>query len=280
MKYQKNTSLNIEKITENITELVHIMERLRDKENGCEWDVQQTYDSIAPYTIEESYEVVEAIYEKDMTKLCDELGDLLLQVVFHSQIAHENNHFQLQDVISSVCKKMVRRHPHIFGDIVDKNVTSIRKSWEDIKQKEREKQSKNKDNFSLLDGISTTLPAVTRAMKLQQRAAKIGFDWPNIDSVFDKMHEEIEELKMEFEQGQIDQTRVQDEVGDILFVATNISRVAGFEPETSLILANRKFESRFKQMEKQAKLDNQKLENLTLEQLENYWQLAKKSENK
>ena len=270
--------IDLPKINENISKLVLIMERLRNKENGCEWDLQQTYKTIAPYTIEESYEVAEAIYENNMEKLCDELGDLLLQVIFHSQIAHERGDFHLEDVISAVCKKMIRRHPHIFGNANNKNISSIRKTWEEIKQKEREQFSKNKKTISLLDGISTTLPAITRAMKLQQRASEIGFDWTNIYQVFDKMYEEIEELKAEIEVEYPDKSRVQDEIGDILFVATNIARIAGYEPETSLILSNRKFEKRFKEMENYTRDNNQSIEDLTPEELDSYWLMAKNME--
>ena len=272
------TPINLNQINKNISKLVLIMEQLRNKEGGCDWDLQQTYETIAPYTIEEAYEVVEAIYDSDMDKLCDELGDLLLQVIFHSQIAHERGDFQLQDVISAVCDKMIRRHPHIFGEIENKNVLEVRKTWEDIKQLEREQIPKYKKSNSLMDGISATLPALTRAMKLQQRAAKVGFDWPTIYPAFEKMYEEIEELKLEIEADNPDRNRIQAEVGDILFVATNIARISGYEPETSLILTNRKFEKRFKQMELQSKEDNENLEDLSIDELESYWVMAKNIE--
>ena len=272
------TPINLNQINENISKLVLIMEQLRNKEGGCDWDLQQTYETIAPYTIEEAYEVVEAIYDSDMDKLCDELGDLLLQVIFHSQIARERGDFQLQDVISAVCEKMIRRHPHIFGEIENKNVLEIRRTWEDIKQLEREQIPKYKKSNSLMDGISATLPALTRAMKLQQRAAKVGFDWPTIYPAFEKMYEEIEELKLEIEADNPDRNRIQAEVGDILFVATNIARIIGYEPETSLILTNRKFEKRFRQMELQSKEDNENLEDLSIDELESYWVMAKNIE--
>ena len=272
------TPINLNQINKNISKLVLIMEQLRNKEGGCDWDLQQTYETIAPYTIEEAYEVVEAIYDSDMDKLCDELGDLLLQVIFHSQIARERGDFQLQDVISAVCDKMIRRHPHIFGEIENKNVLEVRKTWEDIKQLEREQIPKYKKSNSLMDGISATLPALTRAMKLQQRAAKVGFDWPTIYPAFEKMYEEIEELKLEIEADNPDRNRIQAEVGDILFVATNIARISGYEPETSLILTNRKFEKRFKQMELQSKEDNENLEDLSIDELESYWVMAKNIE--
>ena len=272
------TPINLNQINENISKLVLIMEQLRNKEGGCDWDLQQTYETIAPYTIEEAYEVVEAIYDSDMDKLCDELGDLLLQVIFHSQIARERGDFQLQDVISAVCEKMIRRHPHIFGEIENKNVLEIRRTWEDIKQLEREQIPKYKKSNSLMDGISATLPALTRAMKLQQRAAKVGFDWPTIYPAFEKMYEEIEELKLEIEADNPDRNRIQAEVGDILFVATNIARITGYEPETSLILTNRKFEKRFRQMELQSKEDNENLDDLSIDELESYWVMAKNIE--
>ena len=272
------TPINLNQINENISKLVLIMEQLRNKEGGCDWDLQQTYETIAPYTIEEAYEVVEAIYDSDMDKLCDELGDLLLQVISHSQIARERGDFQLQDVISAVCDKMIRRHPHVFGEIENKNVLEVRKTWEDIKQLEREQILKYRKSNSLMDGISATLPALTRAMKLQQRAAKVGFDWPTIYPAFDKMYEEIEELKLEIEADNPDRNRIQAEVGDILFVATNIARIIGYEPETSLILTNRKFEKRFRQMELQSKEDNENLEDLSIDELESYWVMAKNIE--
>ena len=278
MNDKTDTEINLKKINKNMSNLVRIMKQLREKESGCEWDLQQTYESIAPYTIEEAYEVAEAIYENDTEKLCDELGDLLLQVVFHSQIAHEKGDFHLEDVISAVCSKMIRRHPHIFGDSKDKSITSIRKTWEEIKYEERKKNSAKNENFSLLDGLSTTLPAVTRAVKLQQRAAKVGFDWNNLYPAFNKMYEEIEELKTELEADNPEQSRIQNEVGDILFSATNIARLAGYEPETSLILANRKFEKRFRQMEKYSKANNQRMESMTLDELEKFWNIAKKTE--
>ena len=278
MNDKTDTEINLKKINKNMSNLVLIMKQLREKESGCEWDLQQTYESIAPYTIEEAYEVAEAIYENDTEKLCDELGDLLLQVVFHSQIAHEKGDFHLEDVISAVCSKMIRRHPHIFGDTKDKSITSIRKTWEEIKFEERKKNSAKNENFSLLDGLSTTLPAVTRAVKLQQRAAKVGFDWNNLYPAFNKMYEEIEELKTELEADNPEQSRIQDEVGDILFSAANIARLAGYEPETSLILANRKFEKRFRQMEKYSKANNQHMENMTLDELEKFWNIAKNTE--
>ena len=269
--------INFKKINKNMSNLVRIMKQLREKNSGCEWDLQQTYESIAPYTIEEAYEVAEAIYDNDIDKLCDELGDLLLQVVFHAQIAHERGDFHLEDVISAVCSKMIRRHPHIFGDTEDKGITSIRKTWEQVKQKEREENSTKTEALSLLDGVSTTLPAVTRAVKLQQRASKVGFDWNDLYPAFNKMYEEIEELKAEIKADNQNQSRIQDEVGDILFAATNIARLAGYEPETSLILANRKFEKRFRQMEKYSKANNQLMETMTLDELEIIWNIAKKT---
>ena len=267
---------NLDKISKNICELVLIMRKLRNKENGCEWDLKQTYNTIVPYTIEEAYEVAEAIYENDMEKLCDELGDLLLQVVFHSQIAYELGDFKLEDVIAAVCDKMIRRHPHIFGNKKEKDITSIRKTWEEIKQQEREEKSQDSDFLSMLDGVSNNLPALMRALKLQQRVSKVGFDWPNLYPAIDKMYEEINELKEEIKQEAPDQSRIQDEIGDILFVATNIARLAGCEPETSLIRSNRKFERRFRQMEKETRKNNQSIEALNLDELETLWEKAKK----
>ena len=259
-----------------VVKLVLIMKKLRNKESGCEWDLKQTYNTIVPYTIEEAYEVAEASYENDMDKLCDELGDLLLQVVFHSQIAYELGDFKLEDVIAAVCDKMIRRHPHIFSNKKEKDITSIRKTWEEIKQQEREEMSKDGDFLSMLDGVSNNLPALMRALKLQQRVSKVGFDWPDLYPAIDKMYEEINELKEEIEQEAPDQSRIQDEIGDIFFEATNIARLAGCEPETSLILSNRKFEKRFRQMEKEIRKNNQSIEALNLHDLEALWEKAKK----
>ena len=276
MNNSSNNPIDLNKINKNMNKLVLIMKRLREKENGCEWDLKQTYETIAPFTIEEAYEVVEAIYDNDKNKLCDELGDLLLQVIFHSQIAHEKDDFHLEDVIAAVCNKMIRRHPHIFGNSNDKNITSVKRTWEEIKQQEREKNSTKNHSPSLLDGISKSLPAVTRAFKLQQRAATVGFDWKNVYPAIDKLYEEIEELKQEIEEENPDQSRIQDEIGDVLFCIINIARLAGHEPETSLIMANRKFEQRFRQMEKVSKSKNKLMKAMSLDDLETIWNIAKK----
>ena len=276
MNEHTDNTENLDEISKKMRELVLIMKKLRNKESGCEWDLKQTYNTIAPYTIEEAYEVAEAIYENDMDKLCDELGDLLLQVVFHSQIAYELGDFKLEDVIAAVCDKMIRRHPHIFGNKKEKDITSIRKTWEEIKQQEREEKSQDSDFLSMLDGVSNNLPALMRALKLQQRVSKVGFDWPDLYSAIDKMYEEINELKKEIEQEVPDQSRIQDEIGDIFFAATNIARHAGCEPETSLIHSNRKFEKRFRQLEKEIRKNDQSIENLSLDQLETLWKKAKK----
>lgn len=246
-----------------LAELVQIMERLRDTETGCPWDVAQDFDTIAPYTIEEAYEVADAIARKDMPALKDELGDLLLQVVFHSQMAKEAGHFTISDVIGAICSKMIRRHPHVFGD-----TDAAEWDWEGIKAAERA------DNGAqgALDGVAIALPALMRAQKLQKRAARTGFDWPDDDGAIAKLYEEIDELKAAKNEAE----RL-DEAGDVLFSAVNIVRKMGISAEDALRSANAKFESRFKLMEREAaqNVTSRVFTDLSLEEKEALWQLAK-----
>ena len=256
--------------------LYKIMVRLRDPETGCPWDVAQDFTSIAPYTIEEAYEVADAIQIGDRTAIRDELGDLLLQVVFHARIAEEEGSFALEDVAKSIADKMVARHPHVFGDDDRPSVKSQNELWEDIKARERAQKGETK----LLDGIARGLPPMIRALKLQKRAARVGFDWPEIDQVLDKMKEESEELAVELARENKDQTRIQDEVGDLLFVAVNLARKAGVDPETALQNCNLKFESRFNYVEEQVVLKHKNFNNVSLDVMEGYWQDAKAYDRK
>ena len=251
--------------------LNQIMIQLRHPETGCPWDAAQDFASIAPYTIEEAYEVADAIQIGDRTAIRDELGDLLLQVVFHARIAEEEGSFALEDVAKSVADKMVARHPHVFGDHDRPSVESQNGLWEDIKARERTQKGETK----LLDGIARGLPPMLRALKLQKRAARVGFDWPKIDQVLDKMKEEAEELAVELASENRDQTRIQDEVGDLLFVAVNLARKAGVNPETALQNCNLKFENRFSYVEEQVALNKKKFNEVTLDVMERYWQDAK-----
>jgi ATP diphosphatase len=251
--------------------LYQIMIRLRDPETGCPWDVAQNFASIAPYTIEEAYEVADAIQIGDRIAIRDELGDLLLQVVFHARIAEEEGSFTLEDVAKSISDKMVARHPHVFGDDDRPSIKSQIGLWEDIKARERAQKGETK----LLDGIARGLPPMLRALKLQKRAAGVGFDWPEIDQVLDKMKEEAEELAVELTSKNKDQTRIQDEVGDLLFVAVNLARKAGVDPETALQNCNLKFEKRFNYVEEKVVLKHKKFNNVSLDVMEGYWQDAK-----
>ncbi len=260
-----------------LARLLDIMTRLRDPETGCPWDVKQTFESIAPYTIEEAYEVSEAIASGDRDKICDELGDLLLQVVFHAQMASEEDSFTFEDVAKQVSDKMVRRHPHVFDNLPATDEQVVKQNWEAIKKAERNDAS-NGQTPSILDDITSTLPAIVRAAKLQKRAASVGFDWPDITAVIKKMHEELDELDQVLADTPQDKDRLQDEIGDILFVASNLARKAGLDPETALLGCNRKFERRFRYIEKRLNSQKFRLEEASLEQMEFLWQEAKKIE--
>jgi ATP diphosphatase len=238
--------------------LRQIMRRLRDPETGCEWDTVQTFETIAPYTIEEAYEVADAIARNDMDALADELGDLQLQVVFHAQMADEAGQFTLEDVIERICDKMERRHPHIFGDVEHGG----HHLWEEIKAAERQKSSDN----SALAGVALALPALERAAKLQRRAARVGFDWPDTSGPRAKIDEELAELDAES-----DHHRMLEELGDLLFAVVNLARHLNIEPEAALREANRKFEKRFREMEKTPGFAE-----LPLDEKEELWLAAKK----
>lgn len=239
--------------------LVAIMKRLRDPKRGCEWDLQQTFATIAPYTIEEAYEVVDAIDHGDMEVLEDELGDLQLQVVFHAQMAEELGHFTLDDIIGRVCDKLERRHPHIFGG------TAETPGWDAIKAAERQE----KQHESALDGVALALPALDRASKLQLRAARTGFDWPDSSGPRAKIDEELEELDRES-----DVRRQEDELGDLLFAVVNLARHLKIDPEEALRKANRKFESRFRTIEK-----TPGFEWMSLDGMEQLWRAAKAAQS-
>src|SRR6476646_10396165 len=240
--------------------LVEIMRRLRDPIAGCEWDTVQTFDTIAPYTIEEAYEVADAIARKDMDALADELGDLQLQVVFHSRIAEETGEFTLEDVITRICDKMERRHPHIFGGAEHGG----HHLWEEIKAAERKESS----DTSALAGVALALPALERAAKLQRRAARVGFDWPDTSGPRAKIDEELAELEAETEHH-----RMLEELGDLLFAVVNLARHLSIEPEAALREANRKFEQRFRSIESEPGFAE-----MTLDQKEGLWVRAKKAQ--
>jgi MazG family protein len=251
--------------------LLEIMARLRDPERGCPWDKVQNFRTIAPYTIEEAYEVAEACETGDAAALKDELGDLLFQTVFHARMAEEAGLFDFADVVDAISDKMIRRHPHVFGDtdIADADAQTV--AWEETKAKERAAGGA----ASVLDGVGVALPALTRAEKLQKRAARIGFDWPDIPPVFDKIAEELDELRAEIGAG-ADPARIEDEVGDVLFAAVNLARHLRIDPEQALRAASRKFERRFRGMEAAVP----SLKELSLDALEAEWHRVKAAERK
>ena len=258
-----------------IEELLRVMARLRDPDGGCPWDVEQTFRTIAPYTIEEAYEVAEAIERDDMAALEDELGDLLLQVVFHARMAEEAGRFAFDDVARGIAAKMVRRHPHVFGDLRVSDAAAQTVHWEDLKARERETAGKADDTpVSALDGVALGLPALLRALKLQKRAARVGFDWPSTFEVFEKLDEELAEVRSEIESNG-NAERLTDEIGDLLFVLVNLARHLKVDPEGALRHANAKFERRFKAVEAAFGHD---LAGVTLDEMETAWQAAKKDE--
>ncbi len=256
---------------EKISSLLNIMAKLRDPESGCPWDVKQTYQSIVPYTIEETYEVVDAIERDDFDELKSELGDLLFQVVFYCQIAREEGHFEFNDVIDSICDKLVRRHPHVFSDKTFESEDELHRAWEASKHQERQNKV---ESASFMDDVPLSLPALKRAQKLQKRAAKQGFDWPDVEGVWAKIEEEIIEIKHEELTG--NQERLEDEVGDLLFAVVNLARHYKLDAESILRKATQKFENRFRVMEQHITESNLELNQLNLEQMEAYWQMAKR----
>ena len=266
----------------SIERLLAIMARLRDPQHGCPWDRQQTFATIAPYTVEEAYEVADAIDRDDLDALRDELGDLLLQVVFHARMAQEQGAFDFDDVVAAISDKMVRRHPHVFGDESVADADTQTHAWEQHKQRERE--AAGDLDTSALAGIARGLPEWQRAVKLQKRAARIGFDWPAPAPVIAKLHEEIEEVRAEFaarEAAPHDpavQDRLEAEIGDLLFVAANLARHARVDVGSALRRANQKFERRFRAMEAMAMADGAALDGQSLQAQEAYWQRVKAAE--
>lgn len=256
---------------QEIKKLLEIMRALRDPEAGCPWDIEQDFKSIAAYTVEEAYEVADAIERDDMHDLKDELGDLLFQVVYHAQMATEKGAFNFNDVVEAICDKLVRRHPHVFGDEQVRDNEHLAQRWEEHKQAERKQK---KADESALDGIASSLPALRWSQKLQKRAAGTGFDWPSIHPVFDKLSEELDELHVELKQ-EDNHERILDEYGDVLFVCVNLGKHMKVNPEEALRHANNKFISRFTIMEKLMKKDGTSFDALTLDQMEAYWQKAK-----
>ena len=260
-----------------IDDLIAIMARLRDPENGCPWDVKQTFATIAPYTIEEAYEVADAIDRSDMHDLRDELGDLLLQVVFHARMAEEAGEFGFGEVVEAICDKMQRRHPHVFADVTHASDAARSRDWDRLKAEER--KAKGGNDASALAGISRGLPEWQRAVKLQKRAANTGFDWPDYQPVLEKLAEELDEVRHEFEHG-ADEERLADEIGDLLFVAANLARHAKVDVSRALRGANQKFERRFRGMEAMAESEGRLLSTYSLEEQEQLWIRVKREEKR
>ena len=255
----------------SIEKLLEVMRALRDPQTGCPWDVQQDFSTIAPYTIEEAYEVADAIHREDFDELRSELGDLLFQIVFYAQMATEKDHFDFDDVAGDITDKMVRRHPHVFGSDDERAKGKVDGSWEEIKAQERAIH----DDDSALAGIAKALPALMRAQKLGKRASRVGFDWPDRKGVHLKIEEELEELEEAV--GTRDAASIEDEIGDLLFAVVNLARHVGVDAETALTGANHKFERRFRSMEAAIESEDLDLRKETLESLDLRWRKAKKN---
>lgn len=258
-----------------IDRLLEIMATLRDPQRGCAWDREQTFATIAPYTVEEAYEVADAIDHGDMAALKDELGDLLFQVVFHSQMAAEQGSFAFDDVATAIADKMIRRHPHVFGDAEVRDAETQTVAWEATKADERAA----KGHGSVLDGVARSLPPMTRALKLQNRAARVGFDWALPSDVIAKIAEEVDEIKHEIDI-HAEQDRLEDEMGDVLFACVNLARKLKIDPEGALKRANAKFDRRFRHVETELNAAGRRPEDATLDEMEALWVDAKMMERK
>ena len=244
--------------------MIGIMQSLRS-ENGCEWDKEQTHESLRQYLIEEAYEAVEAIDNGDMNLLKEELGDLLLHVVFHAKLGEEKGNFDINDVLAGINEKLIRRHPHVFGEKSEKNIEKIKMDWEELKQIE--------GRVSRIDGVPTNLSGLQRAFRLQEKAATTGFDWDNVDDIWTKIDEEIEEVRKASSEG--NEKELEEEIGDLIFSAVNLSRFMGVNPEDALRRTIKKFESRFKSIEKVAEDSGRDITELSLEEMDKIWESSK-----
>lgn len=261
-----------------VQRLLVMMARLRDPQTGCPWDIEQTFKTIAPYTIEEAYEVSDAIDRGDMGELREELGDLLLQVAFHAQMADEQGAFNFDAVADGLVDKMVRRHPHVFGDADERDVQSQTLAWEAQKAQERKAKGLDTKQARTLDGVALALPALMRAEKLQKRAARVGFDWPNPRPVLDKINEESAEVLDAMQKGE-PQQRLTEEIGDLLFSVVNLARHLNVDPEIALREANSKFSHRFNGVEDMANAQNKSLSDMDINGLEALWDAVKQAEH-
>lgn len=267
--------------SKDITRLLDIMEALRQPETGCPWDIVQTFETIKPYTLEEAYEVADAIERADMDDLCDELGDLLLQVVFHARMAEEAGDFAFGDVVEAITRKMIRRHPHVFARSDADTPQAVKLQWDEIKQAEKAERRERRAKRDLpedvdkghLGSVHRSFPALVEALKLQERAAKVGFDWSSPEPILDKIEEEIAELREALASN--DKKKVADELGDLIFAVVNIGRHVGADPEMALRGTNTKFRRRFAHIETELETAGETLEEATLERMEDLWQAAK-----
>ncbi|HHY41590.1 MAG TPA: nucleoside triphosphate pyrophosphohydrolase [Thermoanaerobacterales bacterium] len=256
-----------------LDDLVEIMAKLRGNP-GCPWDKSQTHETLKPFIIEEAYEVVDAISRKSREDLIEELGDLLLQIVFHSRIGEERGEFDIGDVIEGICEKMIRRHPHIFGDVAVEGTDEVLKNWEEIKREEKDMKSEAESMMN----IPKALPALMKAFKVQEKAARVGFDWDDISGAIDKVYEELDELKEVYNAGNSD--KIREEMGDLLFACVNVARFLEVEPELALNDAVKKFINRFNFVEATAAEFDKSLQDMSLQEMEELWQQSKKQEKK
>lgn len=262
---------------DKFAELVELISRLRAP-GGCPWDREQTHESLKPMMLEEAYEVVEAIDEGDDEELIGELGDLLLQVVFHSQIGAEENRFTAAEVIDRITSKMIRRHPHVFGDDNAQTAGQVLKNWEAIKEAELAQKGKRTEEASMLDSVSTRIPAVMEAFQMTTKVSRVDFDWPDVPSVLEKLDEEVEELKQAVSSERSSHQEIAGEVGDLLFVAVNVARLLGIDPESALKSSNRKFRRRFRYIEDRLREQGRKPADSDHVEMDKYWDEAKARE--
>jgi len=264
---------------EHMNQLLKIMKSLRDPDCGCPWDVEQKFSTIAPYTIEEAYEVADAIARNDMDELCSELGDLLFQVIYHSQLAEEQGFFNFRDVTERINEKLIRRHPHVFGESESTDTKTQSIAWEAIKTQERlGKRGKAAQKQGLLNGINQAMPSLARAQKLQNRAATVGFDWNETQAVLDKIKEELEEVEEEINSETRNAEKIEEEIGDLLFACVNLARHLGIDSESAVRKTNKKFENRFAYIEHSLRDQGTDLQDATLELMDKLWNEAKINE--
>lgn len=266
------------KPSRDIKHLIEIMAALRTPESGCPWDLEQSFETIAPYTLEEAYEVADAVARGDLAELCDELGDLLLQVAFHARMAQERGAFDFGDVVEAITAKLIRRHPHVFGDAKGLSSAQVNAQWERIKAEEKTQAAANGEHASALAGVPVGLPALTRALKLQAKASKVGFDWNDPMAVLSKIREEASEIEAEIKNGE--RTKAAAEVGDLLFAVVNLARHLDADPEGVLRATNLKFERRFAAIERALAAQGRTPQDATLAEMDALWDAAKAAESK